>query len=63
MPNFENMQEAMNKMHKHMDTFDKESRDAHGPEGHDWEFAQEMQDMFEAMWRFEEAMERAKKKA
>jgi hypothetical protein len=46
-----------------MDTFDKESRDAKGPEGLDWDFAEEMQNMFEAMWRFEEAMEQAKKQA
>ena len=63
MSSFENMFEAMNTMHKHMDTFDKESRDAKGPEGLDWDFADEMQNMFEAMWRFEEAMEQSKKRA
>ena len=68
MTHFENMQAALNNMHKRMDEFDNSNRDEAGqrlgtPEDHDWEFETELQTMFEAMWRFEEAIERAKKKA
>ena len=59
------MQAALNKMHKRMDEFDNSNRDEAGQrldiEGHDWEFESELQTMFEAMWRFEEAIEQAKK--
>ena len=66
MTHFENMFEALTQMHKRMDEFDSKDRDENGQldiEAHDWDFAEEMETMFRAMNRFEEAMERAKKKA
>jgi|TARA_R110000851_G_scaffold132085_2_gene266370 hypothetical protein len=66
MTHFENMFEALTQMHKRMDEFDSKDRDENGQldiEAHDWDFAEEMETMFRAMTRFEEAMERAKKKA
>jgi hypothetical protein len=66
MTHFENMFEALTQMHIRMDEFDSKDRDENGQldiEAHDWDFAEEMETMFRAMTRFEEAMERAKKKA
>ena len=67
MTHFENMHLAMAQLEKRMNEFDKSNRDEKGQkldiDGHNWEFETELQTMFEAMWRFEEAMERAKKKA
>lgn len=66
MTHFENMFEALAQMHTRMDEFDSKDRDEKGQldiEAHDWDFAEEMETMFRAMTRFEEAMERAKKKA
>ena len=65
MPKFESMFEAIWHMSERMDEFDAKGRDANGqkdPDNHDWEFAAEMETMFQAMIRFEEAMERANDK-
>lgn len=66
MIHFDNMTDALAQLGKRMDEFDDKDRDEKGQldiEAHDWDFAEEMETMFRAMTRFEEAIGRAKKKA